>query len=131
MSKQIEALKKLGLTDKEIAEVLADDKRIDKGEKLFELSAEAEKASKKARTVAKAPTVYKLDNSKGKRSKKANSDKQAIINRLTATLGNWFESDSQCTYNACTNIEVANPEREFTFFYNDIKYKIVLSAPRT
>ena len=43
MSKQIDALKKLGLTDEEIADVLATDKKIDKGEKLFELSAEKEK----------------------------------------------------------------------------------------
>ena len=131
MSKQIEALRKLGLTDAEIEQVLADDKRIDKGEKLFELSAEQEKASKQARQADRAPTVYKLDNANGKRSKKANTDKQAIINRFTATLGNWFESDSQCTYNACTNIEVANPEREFTFIYNGTKYKVVLSMPRT
>ena len=131
MSKQIEALRKLGLSDAEIEQVLADDKRIDKGEKLVELTAEQEKASKQARKADRAPTVYKLDNTAGKRSKKANTDKQAIINRFTATLGNWFESDNQCTYNACTNIEVANPEREFTFIYNGTKYKVVLSAPRS
>ena len=51
MSKQIDALRKLGLTDAEIEQVLADDKRIDKGEKLFELSAEQEKASKQAPTA--------------------------------------------------------------------------------
>lgn len=131
MSKQIEALRKLGLSDAEIEQVLADDKRIDKGEKLFELTAEQEKASKQARKADRAPTVYKLDNTAGKRSKKANPNKQAIINRLTATLKTWFESDSQCTYNACTNIEVANPEREFTFTYNGTKYRITLSAPRS
>ena len=49
MSKQVEALRKLGLTDAEIEQVLADDKRIDKGEKLFELTTEQEKASKQAR----------------------------------------------------------------------------------
>ena len=35
MSRQIDALRKLGLSDAEIEQVLADDKRIDKGEKLF------------------------------------------------------------------------------------------------
>ena len=121
INKQIEALKKLGLTDKEIAEVLADDKRIDKGEKLFELSAEAEKASKKARTVAKAPTVYKLDNSKGKRSKKANSDKQALITTINEAIKKLVDAP----------IEVTNEEREIIFYYNKTKYKIVLSVPRT
>ena len=131
MSKQIEALRKLGLSDAEIEQVLADDKRIDKGEKLFELTAEQEKASKQARKADRAPTVYKLDNTAGKRSKKVNTDKQTIINRFTATLENWFASNSQCTYNACTNIEVANPEREFTFTYNGTKYRVTLSAPRS
>ena len=129
--KQIEALKKLGLTDTEIAEILADDKRIEKGEKLFELSKDQEKASKQARQAERAPTVYKLDNTAGKRSKKANTDKQAIIGRLIAALENWFVSNSQSTRNACIGIEVVNPEREFTFTYNGTKYKVVLSAPRS
>lgn len=131
MSKQVEALRKLGLTDAEIQQVLADDKRIDKGEKLFELSAEQEKASKQARQADRKPTVYKLDNTAGKRSKKTDTDKQAIMGRLTSTLENWFASNSQCTYNACTDIEIINPERELTFSYNGKKYKIVLSAPRS
>ena len=54
---QVVALAKLGLTDEEIKQVLADDKRIDKGEKLFELSAEQERESKKARNVGRAPTA--------------------------------------------------------------------------
>ena len=88
MSKQIEALRKLGLTDAEIEQVLADDKRIDKGEKLFELSAEQEKASKQARKADRKPTVYKLDNTAGKRSKKEDSDKATLMNALfTAILG--------------------------------------------
>ena len=41
--KQIEAMRKLGMTEDEIKQVLADDKRIDKGEKLFELTAEQTK----------------------------------------------------------------------------------------
>lgn len=131
MSTQIEALRKLGLTDAEIQQVLADDKRIDKGENLFPLTAEQEKASKQARQADRKPTVYKLDNADGKRSKKADNDKREIVDRLTSTLENWFKSNSQCTYNACTNLEIVNPEREFTFTYNGKKYKIVLSAPRS
>jgi hypothetical protein len=29
-----------------------------------------------------------------------------------------------------TDVEIVNPEREFLFTYNGIKYKVVLSAPR-
>ena len=120
MSKQIEALRKLGLSDAEIEQVLADDKRIDKGEKLFELTAEQEKASKQARKADRAPTVYKLDNTAGKRSRKANADKGFLIDLLTRSLPPHG-----------TGIEVVNPEREFTFIYNGTKYKVVLSAPRS
>ena len=120
MSKQIEALRKLGLTDAEIEQVLADDKRIDKGEKLFELSAEQEKASKQARKADRAPTVYKLDNTAGKRSKKADEDKATLLNALfTAILP------------LCDTYEVQNAEREFTFTFKGKKYKVVLSAPRS
>ena len=37
MDEQIKAMQNLGMTDEEIADVLECDKRIDKGEKLFEL----------------------------------------------------------------------------------------------
>ena len=118
MSKQIEAMRKLGMTEDEIKQVLADDKRIDKGEKLFELSAEQEKASKQARQADRKPTVYKLDNADGKRSKKADNDKTEIMRKL---LDCFDEYDPP----------VINAEREFTFIYNERKFKIVLSAPRS
>ena len=117
---QKEALAKLGLTPDEIQQVLADDKRIDKGEKLFPLSAEQEKASKQARQADRKPTVYKLDNTEGKRSKKADNDKEFLVNTL---------------FNAvlpiCESYEVQNAEREFTFIYHNRKFKVVLSAPRS
>ena len=121
----------LGCSRAEAIDIIESDRKIDNGEKLFELSAEQEKASKQARQADRTPTVYKLDNTAGKRSKKADNDKQEIVGRLTSTLENWFKSNSQCTYNACTNLEIINPEREFTFTYNGKKYKVVLSAPRS
>ena len=121
MSKQIEALRKLGLTDAEIEQVLADDKRIDKGEKLFELTAEQEKASKQARKADRAPTVYKLDNTAGKRSRKADDTKKFL---LSALIGGIEESTGG-------KVEVLNDEREFVFHFNEKKYKVVMSAPRS
>ena len=120
MSTQIEALRKLGLTEAEIQQVLADDKRIDRGENLFPLTAEQEKASKQARKADRAPTVYKLDNKDGKRSKKEDADKATLMNALfTAILP------------ICDSYEVANAEREFSFMYHNRKFKVVLSAPRS
>lgn len=120
MSKQIEALRKLGLTDAEIEQVLADDKRIDKGEKLFELTTEQEKASKQARKANRAPTVYKLDNTAGKRSKKEDSDKATLLNELFKAI-----------LPMCDTYEITNGEREFCFTYHGRKFKVVLSAPRS
>ena len=120
MSKQIEALRKLGLTDEEIKQVLADDKRIDKGEKLFELSAEQEKASKQARKADRAPTVYKLDNANGKRSKKTDEDKEFLTNTLFSAI-----------LPICDTYKIVNAGREFEFTYNGRKFKVVLSAPRS
>lgn len=122
MSKQIEALRKLGLSDAEIEQVLADDKRIDKGEKLFELTAEQEKASKQARKADRAPTVYKLDNTAGKRSKKADEDKRFLM----FLIQNAIEQSPNTA-----DFELTNVERECVFHYNGKKYKVVLSAPRS
>ena len=120
MSKQIDALRKLGLTDAEIEQVLADDKRIDKGEKLFELSAEQEKASKQARQADRKPTVYKLDNANGKRSKKTDEDKEFLTNTLFSAI-----------LPICDTYKIVNAGREFEFTYNGRKFKVVLSAPRS
>ena len=120
MSKQIDALRKLGLSDAEIEQVLADDKRIDKGEKLFELSAEQEKASKQARQADRKPTVYKLDNANGKRSKKVDEDKEFLSNTLFNAI-----------LPVCDTYKVVNVGREFEFTYHGRKFKVVLSAPRS
>ena len=120
MTKQEQTLRKMGLTDAEIKQVLADDKRIDKGENLFPLTAEQEKASRQARQADRTPTVYKLDNTDGKRSKKEDADKATLMNALfTAILP------------ICDSYEVANAEREFSFMYHNRKFKVVLSAPRS
>ena len=120
LNPQIVALAKLGLTDAEIQQVLEDDKRIDKGEKLFELSAEQEKASKQARQADRKPTVYKLDNANGKRSKKSDNDKADLVNALFSAI-----------LPMCDTYEITNGEREFCFTYHGRKFKVVLSAPRS
>lgn len=116
-------MRKLGLSEEEIAELLESDKRIDKGEKLFSLTPEQEKASKQARQ-AKAPTVYKLDNSQGKRSKKVDNDKKFLIETLVSSIIGTEKVDK-------TTIDITNSEREFIFYFNDRKYKVTLACPRS
>ena len=114
---QVRAMRVLGMTDEEIADVLECDKRIDKGEKLFELTAEQDKASKQARQADRKPTNYEFK----PRERKANDSKRAIINALV-----------DCAKDLSDNgeVDVTNIEREFLFTANGVKYKVVLSAPR-
>lgn len=113
-------MKLLDISREEAMQMLEDDKRIDKGEKLFTLTPEQEKASKKARQAdrKKKTTVYKFDTSK--RKKPENKGKQAIITALTESVENL----------GAENLDVINNEREFFFELNGTKYKIVLSMPR-
>ena len=115
-NRQIEAMKKLGMSEAEIAEVLEADKRIDKGEKLFELSAEQEREAKKARNVGRAPIAYKFT----KRERKPDQDKADLLNVLFSAV-----------LPVCDTYEITNGEREFLFTYHGKKYKVVLSAPRS
>lgn len=116
MSKQIEAMKKLGFSEKEIAEILADDKRIDKGEKLFELDPELEAGAKKARQADRKPNSEPV-----KRERKANDDKRTLIEAISNTIN--AISDAP--------VEITNLEREMIFQFKGVKYKVVLSAPRS
>lgn len=111
-------MKALGLTEQEAKEMLESDRKIDKGEKLFELTPEQEKASKKARsTGTKKPTVYNFDTAKKKR--KECPDKQHLMNLLAEALGT-----------ECQKIEITNKERELTFEFNGTGYRLTLAVPR-
>ena len=117
--KQLAALRRLGLSEEEIAEVLESDRKIDKGEKLFSLTAEQEKASKQARQADRKPTIYKLDNTNGKHSKKADNDKAYLMQLIESAI----TAETK-------DFEMINSERECIFSFNDRKFKITLSAPR-
>ena len=110
----------LKISRDEAIQLIEDDKRIDKGEKLFSLTPEQEKASKKARSAGRKPktTVYKFDTTK--RKKPENKNKSDLISVITGAL----------TEHGAENLELINPEREFTFTMYGTKYKIVLSLPR-
>ena len=115
---QIQAMRELGFSDEEIADVIACDERIDKGEKLFELNAEQKQAQKKMRQAERKSTVYNFS----KRERKADNVKAGLIELITEVIKE---------QPACNSLEVINAEREFVFFWMGTKYKIVLSAPRT
>ena len=108
-----ELVRKLNITEAEAKQVLLDDAAIDKGAYLFPLTKEQKQAEKKMRAAGKVPTAYKFT----KRERKADNDKQHLINLLVEAVG--------------TPVEIIYAESEFYFVFNDKKYKVVLSAPRT
>ena len=107
----------LGCSEEQAKQVIEDDKRIDKGEKLFELTAEQQAVAKKYRQGDRKPTVYNFNT----RERKADNDKRELIALLNATLNEVTETEPTVT----------NPERQIDFLYKGKKYRVVLSAPRT
>lgn len=117
MSREEEIAKLLSISIDEAKEVLECDKRIDKGEKLFEQTDAQKKVAKEmSATGAKKPTVYKFEQ---KKERKVDNEKLVLINALVETL-------ETCGAQIVSTIN----EREINFTQNGKKYKIVLSAPR-
>lgn len=104
----------LKCSEAEAIEIIATDKRIDQGEKLFELDPELEAGAKKARQADRKPAERKP------REKKMDCEKRTLLTLLYESILPF-----------CQSYEVTNPEREFSFTHNGKKYKVVLSCPRS
>ena len=109
----------LNITEDEAREVQQTDKRIDRGEKLFELPPELEAGAKKARRADRK----KVENVK--REKKVDNDKRDLIQYLESSLEDAYHRDMDLD-----DITITNPEREMEFTYNGIKYRLTLMRPR-
>ena len=116
----------LDVSAEEADEILKADKAIDRGERVpFDLSPEKEKAAKKFAKAGtrKTPTVYKLDNAEGKRSRKENPTKAAIIAELAKFL-------TETSENACEMVEITNKERQIAFKIGENTYELTLVQKR-
>lgn len=111
----------LEISREEAIQVLEDDARIDRGEKLFELTPEQKKAEKKARSGAKSENAVNAYGKKVTRTRKADTDKGELIQAISNALQD---------LGSVEKLTVTNKEREMELFYNGRKFKIVLSAPR-
>lgn len=113
-------MQNLGLTSEEADQLLADDKAIDKGEKMpFDLTAEQQKVAK-SMTVSgtktkKAPTVYKFE-----RKKTENVPKAEIIAKIEQLL----------TENGYENVKILNKERQIAFTNGENAFEITLTQKR-
>jgi len=115
-------MKILGCSEEEARQLVADDAAIDKGEKLFELSDEQKKASKKARSTGtkKRPTAYKFE----KRERKPNEVKRWIIDRLRILCEGWeLNGDA-------LDVKVTNIERTIDFNIDGRAFTLTLTEHR-
>lgn len=123
MNEAIEKMMKiLGCSEDEARQLVADDAAIDKGEKLFELSDEQKKASKKARSTGtkKRPTAYKFE----KRERKPNEVKRWIIDRLRVLCEGWeLNGDA-------LDVKVTNIERTIDFNIDGRAFTLTLTEHR-
>ena len=114
-------MKVLDIPEAEAIQLVMDDKAVDKGEKLFELSAEQKKVAKKyAGTGTKKRTVYKFDTAK---KKKENPVKQKIITEIERFLN---ENSEICA----ENVQIINAERQITFKIGENDYELTLVQKR-
>lgn len=141
-NKQLMAMRKLGYSDADIQQMLADDKRIDRGEVLeWDLSPEEhkkamkyanvqEKTPKKAekpaesgeKSAKKCGTAYNFDTSTKKR--KENPTKEGLITKIFHFLCEMSEFSVE-------NVEILNKERKILFRIGEDWYSFTLTKHRT
>lgn len=114
-----ELSKALKISIPEAKEVLEMDKRIDRGEKLFELPPELEAGAKKARRADRKQSVAV------RRQRKPDEAKRDLIQYLENKLEDAHHYDMDLD-----DITITNPERELEFIYNGVRYRLTLMRPR-
>lgn len=108
----------LGVSAAEADEIIAYDRAVNQGKKTqYDLTKEQEKEVRKYRQADRAkPFIPDLK----PRERKANEPKRELIEIIKSALENAGISD----------ISVTNVERQLDFSMENVKYRIVLSAPR-
>lgn len=118
MNKRLfQLMQTLDISEQEALELIEDDEKINKGEKLFELTDEQKANSKKARQ-----TGTRTQTTPTKRERKEDTDKRFLISILYKAL-------ADNTNDAV--VEITNAERQIDFEHNGRKFRVVLSAPRS
>ncbi len=109
----------LNISEEEAQQVIADDKAIDKGEKLFEQTKEQKAVTKQmtATGTRKTPTVYNFDTTK--RERKKDTTKEEFIANLAEYLKNCVES-----------VEILNPSKLISFKIGEDTFELDLKRKR-
>ena len=109
----------LGCSIAEAKQVIADDKAIDKGERMsFDLTPEQEKLAKKYANVRehKTPATYKWD----KRERKTDTTKEGVIEQISQFL----------IENGYENVEITNKSKLIAFKIGEDNYELDLKRKR-
>ena len=119
LKSQIEAMKKLGMTDKEIEELVEYDTKVDKNQPTeFDISEEQQKIVQKvSRTTSgerKKPVVVR------NKERKTDEVKKPIIDGIVAFL-------TENTEISAENVKIVKPEREISFDLSGFNYSITLT----
>lgn len=109
----------LGISEEEALQVIADDKAIDKGEKLFEQTKEQKAVTKQmtATGTRKTPTVYNFDTTK--RERKKDGTKEEFI----ANLAEYLQSSVE-------NVQILNPSKLISFTIGEDTFELDLKRKR-
>ena len=115
MEEKIQKLmKSLNISREEAIDLIEEDRRIDRGEKLYELDPELEKGAKRARQADRKKTEVK-------RERKPKPEKEEICSAMMDGLRELGVEE----------FSITNAEREFIFYRNGTKYKVTLACPRS
>lgn len=107
----------LDITEAEAEDIIATDKAIDKGERVyFDLDLETEKQAKKMVNVE----THKKAETKVTRTRKENPTKATIISEISAFL----------TENGYESIEITNKERQIAFKVGEDSFELTLVQKR-
>ena len=109
-------MKSLNISREEAIQLIADDKAIDRGAKMFDLDPGLEAGAKRARQADRKPNSAPV-----KREKKPKPEKAEICSAMMDGLRELGVGD----------FTINNPEREFIFVHNGTKYKVTLACPRS
>lgn len=110
----VHLMKTLGCTEKEAIQIIKDDEAIEKGEKLFEQTAEQKKATKQMASAGGGK-----HKEKAKRERKVDADKHDLMDCIEKALHDSFK-----TYTGRLG------DAEITFDFKDSKYTIKLIKHR-
>ena len=113
----------LHISREEAVEIIKDDEAIDKGEKLFELTAEQKKNAKSATITTSATKGYKFT----KRERKPDFVKRELIDTIAHNIDRaWLEDWSL----EVGQVRIVNPEKEVTFKVGEDLYSVTLTKHR-